>query len=85
MGWQQDYRVLYGKQVRIHPGKVKVYVSEVTRWRILRDGMREAIGSIPRSERRVYATMAELAAFFDYRMEGLLKDTEEKTSGLFDA
>lgn len=83
MGWKADYRMIHGRQVRIHPGKVKQYVSEVTRWRLMRDGLTAVLESVPRTEKRVYVTLAEVMAYCDYRMECCVGDAETHTRGLF--
>lgn len=70
MGWQQDYRLIYGKSVRIHPGTPRVFEQESTRWLQIRDGLRSILKCVPRNERRLYVTLAEAMAFADYRYDG---------------
>lgn len=42
---------------------------EQTRWLVMRDGLREVAACVPRNERRLYVTVAEMMAYCDYRYD----------------
>ena len=67
--WKGDFRRIYGKAVRIHPASPRAFEYEATRWRVIRDGVREVLKCVPRNERRLYTVLAECGAFADFRHE----------------
>jgi len=76
--WKGDYRKLYGQLQRIHPKNPRAFEREVTRWRVIAEGLGEVMDCVPRSERRLYVVLAEAAAFAKFRHRTLLGGQAEE-------
>ena len=65
-------RVLYGRVRRVPCAEGRGQMSDLTRWRIIRDGAEALIETLPQGERRLAVGLQDLWAFADSRLDVLL-------------
>lgn len=65
-------RVLYGKRRKLPTAVGRGVMSDVTRWRIIRDGAEALIETLPAGERRLVSALQDVWAFADSMLDDRL-------------
>ena len=62
-------RVLYGKRRKVPCASGRGTMSDVTRWRIIRDGAEALIETLPSGERRLVSALQDVWGFADSMLD----------------